>query len=786
MKTISLTAIILLLFVQGLWSQNSSIVGKITSENGVLVYATASIKNTNIGSITNNEGFYKINNLQPGTYTVVARITGYKPQEKKIELKENETLTLDFLLEEDVLGLKQVVVTANRSRIERREATTIVNVINSEIFQATQSVTLGEGLNFCSGLRMENNCQNCGFSQVRMNGMEGPYSQILINSRPIFSGLAGVYGLELIPANMIKRVEVIRGGGSALYGSNAIAGTINLIVEEPIQNSYQVGYTNSLIGVGIDGVDPATDYNLQFNTSLISNNNKTALALYGFHRYRKPFDANDDSFSEIAQLKNTTLGAKLFQKLGTKGKLSLDFFHVQEERRGGNKFMLPNHEADISEAVEHDLTTVAATYDQYYGENSLLSVFASGQFINRDSYYGAEQSLSDYGNTKDKTFNIGIQYNTRIGYGDAVFGVENTNSNLEDMKLGYPDYDNAVIENGVLTSIPHTDNTIVSDQRMNTLGLFSQYEFSLNKLKLTLGARFDHYDIKDENDNSSTESGNVFSPRINMLYDISNKLQARISYSQGYRAPQIFDEDLHIETSGSRQVIHRNSDDLEQETSNSFMASLDYNTKVGNSNIGFLVEAFYTKLNNPFANDFSEPDENGVVTYMRINAAEGAEVKGVNFELNYVPSSNLSITGGFTFQKSEYEEAQEFDEKNFFRTPKNYGFLTLDWDPNENWEFAFTANYTGKMLVPYFGVDLITPEDGELRESEAFLDLGAKISRVFKLNNSNLEVSVGIKNIFNSYQDDFDIGIDRDPAYIYGPLNPRTVYAGIKFSNLGF
>ncbi|UOB16157.1 TonB-dependent receptor [Abyssalbus ytuae] len=787
MKSLALTTTIILFFTQFLWSQNPSIIGKITSNKDNLSYATASVKNTNIGAITNDEGLYEIKNLHPGTYTIVARIAGFKPQEKEIELKQGQTLTLDFQLEEDILGLEEIVITANRSRINRRKATTIVNVINPEIFQTTQSVTLGEGLSFCSGLRMENNCQNCGFSQVRMNGLEGPYSQILINSRPIFSGLAGVYGLELIPSNMIKKVEVIRGGGSALYGNNAIAGTINLIVEEPIQNSYEIGYANSLIGVGVDNVDdPATDYNLQFNTSLISDNNKSALALYGFHRNRKPFDANDDSFSEISKLKNSTLGAKLFQKFGTKGKLSLDFFHVNEERRGGDKFELPNHEAGISEAVEHHLTTVAANYDQYYSENDLLSVFASGQYINRDSYYGAEQSLSDYGNTKDKTLNIGVQYNTKISKGDIIFGFENTSSHLKDMKLGYPDYDNAVIEDGEIVSIPHTDNIIVSHQKMNTLGLFSQYEFSLNKLKLTLGARFDHYDIQDEEHDSSDKSGNVFSPRINMLYDINNKLQARLSYSQGYRSPQIFDEDLHIETSGSRQVIHRNSDDLEQETSNSIMASLDYNHNFGDVNLGFLVEAFYTKLTDPFANEFSDPDENGVIIYTRVNAEGGAEVSGVNLELTLVPSPTLSITGGFTIQKSEYDEAQEFNEKSFFRTPDNYGFLTLDWDPKENWELAFTANYTGKMLVPYFGVDAADTEEGELRKSDSFLDLGTKISYRFKINDSNLELSTGIKNIFNSYQDDFDTGINRDPAYIYGPLNPRTIYAGIKLSNLGF
>ena len=172
---------------------------------------------------------------------------------------------------------------------------------------------------------MENNCQNCGFSQVRMNGMEGPYSQILINSRPIFSGLAGVYGLELIPSSMIERVEVIRGGGSALYGSNAIAGTINLILKDPINNSYEFGVNTGLIGVGLNNSgNSAQDYSVNFNTSIVSADNKTGMALYGFYRDREPFDANNDDFSEIAFLKNTTIGTRLYHRFGTRSKLIAD------------------------------------------------------------------------------------------------------------------------------------------------------------------------------------------------------------------------------------------------------------------------------------------------------------------------------------------------------------------------------------------------------------------------------------------------------------------------------
>lgn len=789
MKKILLILINVLFISQTIFAQDSSknanITGKTTNKGTKIPYVSIFLKGTTIGTSSNENGDFNLNNLKAGFYTIQIQSVGYKPFEKIIELQDDQTKHINIDLEDDILGLEEVVVTGNRSKITRKKASNIVNVINNEIFQATQSVTLSEGLNFCSGLRMENDCQNCGFSQIRMNGLEGPYSQILINSRPIFSGLAGVYGLELIPSNMIEKVEIIRGGGSALYGGNAVAGTINILLKDPIQNSFEVGVNNSFIGVGLDDSNAtATDYSLNFNATVVGENQQSGIAIYGFNRERKPFDANGDSYSEIALLKNITLGSRMFHKLGTKAKISLDFFHIDEERRGGNKFNLPNHEADISEAVAHNLTTAAATFEQYYRDNDLFSVFGAVQKINRDSYYGAEQSLSDYGNTKDLTVNTGVQYNAKFKSSDLVVGIEDTYSTLKDTKLGYLDLDNAVISNNEIISIPHTDNTTISNQKMNTLGLFSQYDIKINKLKLSLGARLDNYSIEDKESNATKKTGNVFSPRVNFLYDIESNFQARLSYSGGYRAPQIFDEDLHIESSGSRKVIHINSPDLKQETSDSFMASLDYNKSFGTSSFGILVEGFHTKLNNPFTNEYSSPDENGVVTYTRINTTEGAFVQGVNLELNYVPFSELKLNAGFTFQKSKYEAAQEFNEKNFFRTPENYGFFTLDWEATDSWCIIGTGTYTGNMLVPYFGTTISNPEEGILKKSGTFFDAGLKITKTLKLAHNNLEISGGMKNIFNSYQEDFDSGIDRDPAYVYGPMTPRTVYFGLKFGNI--
>lgn len=748
-----------------------------------LSFATISIKGTTIGTTTDETGHYQLINLPEGNHTIKASYIGYKSVEKQVTIKKGESKEINFELEKDLLGFDEVVVTADRNETNRKEASIIVSTITPKIFEQTQSVTLSEGLNFCPGLRMENNCQNCGFSQVRMNGMEGPYSQILINSRPIFSGLAGVYGLELIPTNMIERIEIIRGGGSALYGGNAIAGTINLILKDPIKNTYEMGLNNALIGLDNKYKKIANDFSANFNTSLVSVDSKTGLALYSFFRERNPFDANNDDFSEISLLKNITFGSRFYHRLGIKNKISADFFTIKENRRGGDKFDYMPHEANIAEQTDHLITTGAITYDHFFRDNDLFSVFVSGQRIIRDSYYGANQSLCDYGNTQNFTMSAGAQYNAKLNKTNMVFGIENNSEWLLDKKLGYLDIENTVISNDTIQSISHIKNTIVADQAINTLGVFAQIDRTIQNFKLSAGLRYDNYAILDKQHAQATVKNDVLSPRFTIKYDVSPYFQIRSSYSQGYRAPQIFDEDLHIETSGSRKIIHQNSPDLKQETSNSVMLSFDFNKKIKNTYMGILVEGFYTQLNNPFANKYSEPDSNGIVVYTRVNAEKGAIVKGVNLEANLKPSENITIQTGFTIQNSIYQEAQEFNEKKFFRTPDNYGFLTFDWKLTHNFGFSVTGNYTGKMLIPYFGLQIANPDNGELWQSDSFTDFGAKIRYSIKLNGARMQFTGGIKNILNSYQNDFDIGIDRDPAYIYGPSLPRTIYFGIKIGN---
>jgi len=777
---------IIILYASTLFSQkktDANIFGHVVGNNTHISFATVSVKGTTMGVNTDETGHYQLINLPAGTHTLIARYVGFKPSEKEITIKSGETLEINFDLEQDILGLEEVVVTADRSEMKRTESVTIVNTLSPKLFSSAQSVTLSEGLSFSPGIRIENDCQNCGFSQVRMNGMEGPYSQILINSRPIFSGLAGVYGLELIPTNMIERIEVVRGGGSALYGSNAIAGTINIILKEPVSNSYEAGINTGLTGIGLKGSGGvAPDYSVNLNTSILSDDSKTGFSLYGFTRERKMFDANNDGYSEISPMNNQTIGARFFHRFGFRSKISIDFFNIKEERNGGNRQEYPLHERDVSETIKHDFKTGAVTYEKYFRDYDLLSVFFSAQHIMRNSYYGANRSLKDYGRSEGLTYNTGIQYKAFFGISSVIAGIENTGDYLKDEKLGYPDYANAIIINDSIISVPHTDNILISDQSSVSTGIFLQYDLKINRLKVGLGGRFDHYSVVDHAKENEVKDGNVFSPRVSLMYEVLSSLQARVSYSHGYRAPQIFDEDLHIETSGSRQVINVNDLGLRQENSHSIMASLDFNKLIGTVTTGLLVEGFYTRLQNPFVNEIGVPDENGKVLYTRKNAEDGAVVKGINIELKLRPLRNFSLTSGFTVQSSMYDVTQQFTRKEFFRTPSDYGYFNIDWNFVQNAGLSATGTYTGRMLVPYFG-PLTDPDIGELRKSDPFFDLGSKIHYDIKLNGASLQLFTGIKNIFNSFQSDFDSGIDRDPAYIYGPVSPRTVYFGIKIGN---
>ena len=734
---------------------DANIVGHILDKNTKehLSYITVALKGTTIGTVTDATGHYFLKNLPEGEFMLEVSSIGYKTVTRKVVLKKGKTLEEDFEIEEDAVALDGVVVSANRSETTRRLASTLVNVVDLKLFEQTNSTTLAQGLSFQPGVRVESNCQNCGFQQVRINGLDGPYTQILLDSRPIFSALSGVYGIEQIPASMIERVEVMRGGGSALFGSSAIAGTINIITKEPIRNSGMLSHT--LTGIGGNAFDNSTS----LNASLVTDDQRAGLYIFGQNRHRAAYDHDDDGYSEIPKLHGQTVGFRSYLKTSLYSKLTFEYHHMEEFRRGGDLLNRPPHEANIAEQVEHSINGGGLKFDYFSpDEKHRFNVFASAQHIDRNSYYGGGQDPNAYGKTNDLNWMAGSQYIYSFGKcifmpSDLTVGIEFNQDKLKDNMWGYNRQVNQTVKIG---------------------SAFLQNEWKNDKWGILIGGRLDKHNLIDNI---------IFSPRANLRFNPTEDINFRLSYSSGFRAPQAFDEDLHIENVGGSVAMIQLSDNLKEERSQSLSASADVYQRLGDFQVNFLVEGFFTKLNDVFALTDAE-EENGILTRVRYNAP-GARVMGLTLEGKLAYRNLFQFQAGLTLQQSHYDEAHEWNPeapkvKKMMRTPNTYGYFTATYTPIKPLSVTLSGTYTGSMLVPHEAGVIEKPVTVMTKK---FADIGLKAAYDFKLYKSiNLQVNAGVQNIFNSYQNDFDKGPDRDSGYIYGPSLPRSFFAGVKIS----
>ena len=733
-----------------------------------LPFVTIQLKGTTIVTTTDHTGHYFLKNLPEGTFTVVVKMVGYKTQEKKVAIKHDATQELNFALASDDVDLDEVVVSANRNETQRRLAPNLVNVIGGKLFDITQSTCLAQGLNFQPGVRTEDNCQNCGVTQVRINGLDGHYSQILVDSRPVFSSLNGVYGLEQIPANMIDRVEVVRGGGSALFGASAIGGTINIITKEPIRNSASFGHTFMSQG-GSNSFDNVTTGNV----SLVTDDNKAGIYAYGQTRTRQGYDYDGDGYTELPELNNQTFGLNSYLRLSPYSKLSLQYHGIHEFRRGGNKLDQAPHEANIAEQAEHNIQGGGLTYNFYSpDEKNRLSAYFSFQTTARKSYYGGigegtdediETAENAYGTTHNFTYVAGTQYVHSFDKllfmpSDLTLGAEYSYDGIKDVILGY-------------------DRNFKQDVRIGSF--FFQNEWKNKQWSFLLGGRLDKHNLVDHV---------ILSPRANLRFNPTENVNLRITYAGGFRAPQAFDEDLHVGVVGGERLVTVLAKNLKEERSNSFSVSADLYHKFGNVQTNLLIEGFYTDLNNVFAlRQLDQPDAQGNTVQERYNAY-GAKVLGLNIEGKAMFTRWFSLQAGLTLQQSHYDEAiawnDEVPEQKYMkmmRTPNTYGYFTASFTPVKRFTASVTGNYTGSMLVGHSAGSGV--EEPVAVNTPKFMEVNMKLSYDFPIYKYlTLQVNGGIQNITNAYQKDFDKGWNRDSNYVYGPSLPRSYYVGVKIS----
>ena len=434
---------------------------------------------------------------------------------------------------------------------------------------------------------------------------------------------------------------------------------------------------------------------------------------------------------------------------------------------------LPPHQANIAEQAEHNIQGGSLNYDYYSpDEKNHLNAYLSFQATKRKSYYGGigegteediEIAGKAYGNTHDFTYVAGAQF---VHYFDHLLFMPS------DLTLGAEyNYD------GLKDVIVDYDRNFKQDVRIGSF--FFQNEWKNKQWSFLLGGRIDKHNLVDRI---------IFSPRANVRYNPTDNINLRLSYAGGFRAPQAFDEDLHVGVVGGERLVTVLANNLKEEKSNSFSVSADIYHIFGNVQTNLLIEGFYTDLNNIFAlRQLSEPDEHGNTVQERYNAY-GAKVFGLNIEGKAIFTKWFTLQAGITLQKSRYDKAIAWNDdvpeqkyRKLMRTPDTYGYFTASFTPLKRFTASLTGNYTGSMLVGHSaGSGIDSPK---VVDTPKFMELNMKLAYDFPIfDQLTLQLNGGIQNITNSYQKDFDKGWNRDSEYIYGPSLPRSYFVGIKIN----
>ncbi len=717
------------------------------------------LKHTNIGVSTNNAGEFILIGSDSETNKLQVSMVGYKSTEKDIKSSiNNENLIIE--LKQSLIEIGSVVVTGTNTMQLYEKASVKTEIIPQILIQRQNACNLAQALGLQTGVMVENDCNNCNFTQVRLLGFDGKYSQILIDGDPVISSLGNVYGLEHYPQEMIEQIEIVKGGGSALYGGGAVAGTINMMTKRPGFNKTKISYTGNSFG-GI------YDQQLGVISEIVSQDNKAGFYVYGSTRNRNAYDRNGDNITELGTLKNQTIGFNGFIRPIIDSELQLSFHRIFEERRGGSELEKPVHEAAISEMVKHEKWGGKLKWEHKLSSRFQYKFNYAFSILKRDSYYGG---LSD--DTPEARLQA-LQY---YGFSDNPLhtgGLQLNYISNKHLVTGGFQYDHDKLLDQSVSSAAYYVN-----ETFKNLGIFLQDEISLDEdghTQIVAGLRFDNH--------SALENW-VISPRLNIKFELFESLTFRAGFTTGFKAPQIFDEDLHICGLEGTQKVIRNSSNLKEEKSLSYTFGFEFQDYLKDIPIIFGLTGFYTKLNDAYSEKYIS--STGTIEFWeRINSS-GATVKGIELDFGVKPIKDLEIRTGLTYKTNEYEDLLEnFNTKKFLRTPDLFGFARLSYDFTKSFSAFASLKYTGKMNIPH---ELVVDYQDEplllLKESNSFIELDLSISK--KINfatDIEVELSVGVKNITDSFQKDLDFGLKRDPGYVYGPSQPRTVYASI---NLGF
>lgn len=679
------------------FAQNSSIKGTVTFNNKPMSLIDVYIKNTKLGSASNEKGTYIINNIPPGKHQLIISALGFKTLSKKINITPNTTIIQNFSLIEDSSDLEEVVVSGTLKPVKKLDSPVPVEVYSPTFFKKNPTPSIFESMQNVNGVRPQVNCSVCNTGDIHINGLEGPYTFILIDGMPIVSGLSTVYGLSGIPQALVERIEIVKGPASTLYGSEAVGGIINIITKKPSAAPKLSAET-----FGSTWGEVNTDIGLKYKMG-----NVDGLLGINYFNYQNRIDNNNDGFTDLTLQDRLSIFNKFTFNRKSNKIFTLAGRYVYEDRFGGDIDWKSIHRGGTDIYGESIYTSRWETFGTYQlPTNEKLSLQFSANGHNQNSFYGDTPYLAD-------------QY---IGFGQLTW--DTTFGKSHDILIGaayrYTYYDD--------NTFATLDDKGINNQPSITHlpGIFIQDEIRLSKKnKLLLGLRYDHNNVH----------GNIFSPRLNYKWNSDNNEDVlRISIGNGFRVANVFTED-HAALNGARDVVFEGK--LEPETS--WNTNINYVKNIITNNttiINLDFTAFYTHFDNKIIPDYET--NTSEIIYRNLDGY--ATSKGISINTDITWQNGLSIIAGATLMdvtttENGISERQLLTESFSGTWSISYTVPTID----------LKLDYTGNVFAP-MDLPLLSDNDPRSPTSPWYSIQNIQLTKKF---NANFEVFGGVKNLLN-------------------------------------
>ena len=774
--------------------RNTQVEGYVFSENKPLVGANIIIVGTTIGAVTNKDGYYQLNNLPKGNFILKASFIGYKSQTVEVKLKGHHTSQINFDLKEDELNLEQIVVTGTRTKHYVKDVPVRTEVITLQEIENKNACNLYQALEGTPGIRVEQQCQYCNFSMVRMQGLGAEHTQVLIDGQPIYSGLAGVYGLQQMGTVDIAQIEVVKGAGSALYGSGAVAGAINIVTKEP-------------------SFEPATNIDVQFgnyntnkydiSSSLRNEKGNLGVNIFAQKLTEDAIDEtgtgltknevkNKDGISDRVAANTINAGFGLFindaflddEKLIIKGKA------IFEKRQGGiiTNDYFKNPFTEGTENIVTDRYETQLNYDKTIGTDFKLNF--SIAYVNHNREATNDTYLNDYLATHNNSVPDVRNMRPYLAKENSLTSTLTFSAKLDNHNLliGIQGFYDKLEESGMYVVVAPGSNYLgqsyksIGNKSAKEFGVFLQDEWAVTeKLLLVPGIRIDHHHSGEEYTSDRQVFGSAFpktnfdqtsiNPRLAIKYELTDKVVLRANVGTGFRAPYGFSEDLHL-CSGSPRVWK--SSDLKPETSLSYNFSSDYY----NEHLRISTNIFRTDLKNKIGFTDADSDVSALGYDYQWKNIDDAFVQGIELSVLVNLAKNLDLGIDAAFNQGEYQHAREdwigtqYEgiSKYIPRFPSTTRNLKIEYSPEE-WSFSLAGNFQGNMYIDYYSED--PKYESKIKKTDPFMIFNARVSKKI----DNFKIYAGVNNIFNYIQDERHLD---DAAFMYAPVYGTMFYGGVS------